>query len=433
MTELRVVVTQLAATAHLNLMVPLGWALKAAGHEVVIAGQPDIMPAVKQTGLTGVAVGEEARYAERLAGLAPEETIYGSGYDITEIRPEALTYEYVRDCLAAFASPLALDVNTDASVFDGLVSFCRSWRPDLVIWDSMTFTGPVAAAACGAAHARTTIGRDHWGRLRELFLRMRAERPEAADEDPVRDWLTAKLEKYGCEYDDDLVLGQTTIDSIPSWLRIPARYDYLPVRYVPYNGPGTIPDWLLPEPERPRVCVTLGLSYQEVWERRAELGFTDLLDAVDGLDVEVVALLAPSSVPAGITLPDNVRIPGFVPLDPVLKTCSAIVHHAGTGSTLTALHNGVPQIIVPHTLHDEAQVAEAVDAYGLGVHLPPGRASAHTLRTELQRILTDTTFAERAERARQEMQEAPTPHDLVQDLEALVLRHRRSVGSTAAS
>ncbi|WP_431934439.1 activator-dependent family glycosyltransferase [Nonomuraea jabiensis] len=425
---MRVVVTQLAATAHLNLVVPIGWALKAAGHEVVIAAQPDIMPAVKQTGLLGVAVGDEARYAERLAELAPEETIYGSGYSITELRPEVLTYEYVRDCLAAFASPLALEVNTDASVFDGLVSFCRSWRPDLVIWDSMTYTGPVAAAACGAAHARTTIGRDHLGRLRELFLRLRAERPDAAGEDPLRDWLTAKLEKYGCEYTDDLVLGQTTIDSLPYWLRVPTEYDYLPVRYVAYNGPGTIPDWLHTEPERPRVCVTLGNSYQEVWDGRAELGYPELFEAVADLDLEVVALLGPASVPDGVTVPGNVRIPGFVPLDPLLGSCSAIVHHAGTGSTLTALLNGVPQLIVPHALHDEDQVAAAIDAYGAGVHLPPERFSPSNLRTELQRILNDSTFAERARKAQEEMRATPTPHDLVKDLEELVIRHRKAIG-----
>lgn len=415
---MRVVVTQLAATAHLNLVVPIGWALKAAGHEVVIAGQPDIMPAVKQTGLTGVAVGLEARYGERLAALPSEQTIYGSGYDITEIRPEILTYEYVRDCLAAFASPLALDVNTDESVYDGLVAFCRSWSPDLVIWDSMTFTGPVAAKAAGVAHARTTIGRDHWGRLRELFFRLR---PPGVTEDPVRDWLTAKLDRYGYAYDDDLPLGMKTIDMMPSWLRIPAAYDCLPVRYVPYNGPGTIPDWLVPSPERPRVCVTLGMSYQEVWQGKAELAYADLFEAVADLDIEVVALLATSELPS---VPKNVRIPGYVPLDPVLKTCSAIVHHAGTGSTLTALVNGVPQLIIPHALHDETQVAEAVDAYGAGIHLPPERLTPQTLREALLRLLTDPSYTQRAEQARTDMRATPTPHDLVRDLEELVLRHR---------
>jgi glycosyltransferase (activator-dependent family) len=415
---MRVVITQLAATAHLNLVVPIGWALKAAGHDVVIAGQPDIMPAVKQTGLTGVAVGQEARYAERLASLTPEQTIYGSGYDITEIRPEILTYEYVRDCLAAFASPLALDVNTDESVYDGLVDFARSWRPDLVIWDSMTFTGAVAAQAVGAAHVRTTIGRDHWGRLRELFLRLR---PPGVTEDPVRDWLTAKLDRYGCAYDDALPLGMKTADMMPSWLRMPASYDCLPVRYVPYNGPGTIPDWLVPPPERPRVCVTLGMSYQEVWQGKAELAYADLFEAVADLDIEVIALLATSELP---TVPKNVRVPGYVPLDPVLKTCSAIVHHAGTGSTLTALINGVPQLIIPHALHDEGQVAEAVDAYGAGIHLPPERLTPQTLREALRRLLNDPSFAQRADDARADMRATPTPHELVLDLEELVLRHR---------
>ncbi|MFC4565985.1 activator-dependent family glycosyltransferase [Nocardiopsis mangrovi] len=422
---MRVVITQLAATAHLNLVVPIGWALKAAGHDVVVAAQPDIMPAVRQTGLVGVPVGDEARYAQRLAELAPEETIYGSGYDIAEVRPEVLTYEYVRDCLAAFASPLALDVNTDESVYDGLVSYCQWWRPDLVIWDSMTFTGPVAAAACGAAHVRTTIGRDHWGRMRELFLKLRDERPDAGDEDPVRDWLSAKLAKYGCTYREDLVLGQTTIDSMPSWLRIPSEHDHLPVRYVAYNGPGTVPDWLLePVPERPRVCMTLGNSFHEVWGDRAEIGFADLFQAAAGLDIELILLVDPSVIAEGIEVPDNVRIPGFVPLDHLLKSCSAIIHHGGTGTTATALLNGVPQLIVPHALHDERLVADVIQQNGLGVHLPPERLSVESLRDELQRVLTDPGFTWRADEARKGIESTPTPHDLVKNLEELVYRHR---------
>ncbi|MFC3999723.1 activator-dependent family glycosyltransferase [Nocardiopsis sediminis] len=422
---MRVVITQLAATAHLNLMVPIGWALRAAGHEVVVAAQPDIMPAVRQTGLVGVPVGEEARYAEKLAELAPEETIYGSGYDIAELRPEVLTYEYVRDCLAAFASPLALDVNTDESVYDGLVSYCRWWRPDLVIWDSMTFTGPVAAAACGAAHVRTTIGRDHWGRMRELFLKLRAERPDAGDEDPVRDWLSLKLAKYGAAYSEDLILGQTTIDSMPALLRLPSGHGHLSVRYVAYNGPGTVPDWLLePVPELPRVCMTLGNSFHEVRDGRAAIGFADLFEAVTDLDIELVMLVDPSVIPAGTEVPDNVRIPGFVPLDHLLKSCSAIIHHGGTGTTATAVLNGVPQLIVPHALFDERPLADVIQDNGLGVHLPPEHLSVESLRTELQRILTDPAFTWRADEARKDVENSPSPHDLVKSLEELVHRHR---------
>ncbi|GAB3465857.1 DUF1205 domain-containing protein [Streptomonospora sediminis] len=429
---MRVVVTQLAATAHLNLVVPIGWALKAAGHDVVVAGQPDIMPAVEKTGLTGVAVGDAARYAERLAELPPEQTIYGSGYDITEMRPEVLTYEYVRDCLAAFASELALDINTDHTVYDGLVEFCRSWQPDLVVWDSMTFTGPVAAAACGAAHVRTTIGRDHWGRMRELFLRLRAERPEAAGEDPVRDWMGAKLDKYGAAFTDDLVLGQATIDAVPPWMRIPSEYAPIPMRYIAHNGPGAIPDWLQgPPPERPRVCLTVGVSAEEVWDGRRALGFGDLFEAVGDLDAEIVALFDPDSVPDGATVPGNIRIPGFVPLHPLLKTCSGIIHHAGTGTTLTALLNGVPQLIIPHSLHDERQVAQAVHDHGVGVHLPPARLTAQSLRTELVRILDDPSFAQRAARAREEIRHTPAPHDLVRELEEIAAPGRRAVAPPA--
>ncbi|MFF2750047.1 hypothetical protein ACFVVA_31480 [Kitasatospora sp. NPDC058048] len=45
-------------------------------------------------------------------------------------------------------------------MIDDLVAFARDWRPDLAVWDTMTFAGPVAARACGAAHARLMFGLD---------------------------------------------------------------------------------------------------------------------------------------------------------------------------------------------------------------------------------------------------------------------------------
>ncbi|GAB3213925.1 activator-dependent family glycosyltransferase [Marinactinospora thermotolerans] len=432
---MRVVLTHIAASTHLNLMVPIGWALKNAGHEVVVAAQPDIMHAVDRTGLTGVAVGGPARLAERLAELAPEETIYGSGFRLAESRPEVLTYEYVRDCLAAWASPLSLDGTVEDHMYDGLVDFCRSWRPDLVIWDTLTFPGAVAARACGAAHVRTTISRDHWVRMRELYLRMRAERPEAADEaDPVVEWISAKLRRFGCDFHEDVIFGQATIDSLPPWLRIPAEHRYIDMRYVAHNGPGALPAWLAEEePKVPRVCLTKGFSTSEVMGDRTTFGLDDFFEAVADMPIEVIALMDPAALPEGATVPDNVRLPGFVPLDFLLKTCAAIIHHGGTGTVATSLSNGIPQIVIPHDLIDEDQVADQIAARGAGVHLDPGTLTADLLRTELTRVLEDPSFRENAAQIAKEMRELPGPEDLVRELEALVARHQASSGATTRS
>lgn len=420
---MRVLLTQHAATAHLHLMVPIAWALKSAGHDVVIAGQPDIVNGIRETGITGVSVGNLSDVATRLAAMSPEEHIYGSGHDLTEERPEALTYEYVRDCLAAWASPLAFDLITDESMYDDLVGFCRAWRPDLVIWDSITFPGPVAARVCGAAHVRTTFGRDHWARMRDLFLVLRGDR----DEDPVADWLTAKLARYGVDYHEDVVLGQATIDSLPSWSRFPLKHGhtYLPVRYIQHNGPAVIPQWLAPPPKRRRICFTLGVSGAEMWGGQGSIGVADLFDAVADLDVEVIATIAPGELPEEGKIPDNVKLAGFVPLSVLLPTCVAIVHHGGTGTTCTALANGVPQLIVPAALYDERGIAYALADQGACVVVEPAELTPETLRAGLTRLLDDPSYTDRAAALRDDAASAPSPTDLVCDLEDLVARHKR--------
>jgi len=426
---MRVVLTQHAATAHLFLMVPIAWALKAAGHEVVIAGQPDIIDPILHTGLTAVEVGKMSDMGALLESLPADKKIYGSGYDIAELRPEKLNYSYVRDCLAAFASPLALDLITDEPMYDELVDFAREWKPDLVIWDSITFPGPVAAAAVGAAQVRSLLGRDHWARMYSLFLKLRAEQPGEVTENPVRDWLTAKLDRFDLPFHDDLILGQATIDPMPSWMRFPIDHEHLAheyktVRFIPYNGPSLIPDWLKqPAPERPRVCFSLGVSGREVWGGRGSVRAQDLFDAVADLDIEVVATLKANQFDAGSKIPDNVRLVEHVPLNALLPSCSAIIHHGGTGTTETAVIHGVPHLVVPAALYDEAPAARAIAARGASIVLEQEDFSVTTLRRDLLRLLNEPSFKQSATRLQQEMAAAPTPHDLVADLVDLTERH----------
>ncbi len=46
-------------------------------------------------------------------------------------------------------------------------------------------------------------------------------------------------------------------------------------------------------------------------------------------------------------MPESVRAYRWLPLTAALPSCSAVIHHGGAGSTLSALAAGVPQVIVP--------------------------------------------------------------------------------------
>ncbi|MFC9975236.1 activator-dependent family glycosyltransferase [Spirillospora sp. NPDC127200] len=429
---MRVLFTTLAAKTHMYAQVPLAWALHTAGHEVVVASQPDLVDVITSTGLTAVGVGDplnmEAQLAEVNENIGDDaerdQSEADVGLDMSEQRPEKLTWDYVLNVFTAMTA-LAFQNTCPEQMMDDLVAFSRRWKPDLVVWDTMTFAGPVAARACGAAHARLLYGLDLVGRMRRVFLDMLEAKPPELRDDPLGEWLTWSLERYGCDgYAEDMVVGQWSIDQTPSWMRLPLDLNYVPVRYIPYNGPSSIPAWLHERPKRKRVCLTLGLAHRD--ERggdRASIG--DLLEAVADLDVEVVATLDSRQLKSMPQVPDNVRVVDFVPLNALLPTCSAIIHHGGSGTLTTAMAHGVPQLIVPHMLWDSINTAQELEEHGAGLYVHDiEHVSPAELKTQLARLLEEPSFAARAAGLRREMIGTPSPNDIVPVLERLTAEHR---------
>lgn len=425
---MRVLFQPFAASTHIATQVPLAWALRSAGHEVCVATHPDVVDDITRAGLTAVPVGNVLELDAKMnpdGTGQPEEFRDGfwlEALDISEMRDERLTYDYMHGVFTAWTALVHQSTMSDRYL-DDMVEFARDWQPDLVIWDTMTFAGPVAARVTGATHARLLFGLDLVGRMREKYLRDMRARPAKLRDDPLAEWLGRTMERYGREFTEDLIVGQWTIDPTPSWMRFPVDHDYVPVRYVPYHGKATIPGWLREPPERRRVCLTLGVSFREVvGGDQASVG--DLLDAVAGLDLEVIATLNADQLAELHSLPDNVRAVDFVPLEALLPTCSAIIHHSGSGTFQTALVHGVPQVIVPSRMWCNVPRAQQLQEYGAGLYIDADRFSPADLRAMLVRVLEEPSFAENAARARAEMLGTPSPAEIVPLLEKLTAEHR---------
>jgi glycosyltransferase len=195
------------------------------------------------------------------------------------------------------------------------------------------------------------------------------------------------------------------------------------MRYIPYNGPGVLPDWLLEPPSRPRICVTWGATTEAL----TGTGFVDqvrqAVEAGASLDAEVVVAVSRQLAERLDGLPDNVRMAVSLPLHLLLPSCAAVVHHGGAGTTLTAAACGVPQLTVtrrPEPALNGARVAAA----GAGHHLvadevPSGPDGLHVLRTELVRLIETSAYREAADRLRAEMAGQPAPPEIVARLEKL--------------
>ncbi|KAB2346162.1 nucleotide disphospho-sugar-binding domain-containing protein [Actinomadura rudentiformis] len=355
---MRVLITASPIPDHLHNLVPLAWAARTAGHEVCVAGRPELAEVTKNSGLTSVSVPA----GEGSSGIP----------DLSEGDPAAL---------AAYVAAI------DPVLVDGLVEYGRAWKPDLVLWDARSHAGALLARTVGAAHVRVLAEPDHLARF--------------PDPGP----LAARLAELAGDHEhgDDLLFGQATIDPLPEWLRVPSGLDRRPMRHVPHHGQTVIPSWLRRTPRRPRVCLVPG----------PDQPVAEVLGALADLNVEVIAELPADRVPAGVDLPDNVRIFDSLPLDPLLPSCAVIVHDGRISTLNAAVVHGVPQLVTGGS----SWVTERLEEQSAGL-----AGTAGTLAGDLARLLDDPALRDGAERAQKEMLSAPSPHDIVPGLEKLAAR-----------
>ncbi|MGW1146284.1 nucleotide disphospho-sugar-binding domain-containing protein, partial [Streptomyces sp. NPDC002454] len=307
-----------------------------------------------------------------------------------------------------------------------LVDFVQDWKPDLVVWDPFCVPAAVAARVGGAAQARFLWGRDNIGWLRAKSAEQLTARGGGPADDPLVPLMSNMLVPYGLEFEEELLTGQWTIDPMPRGMRLPLDLPYTSVRRVPYNGTAALPAWVHQRSACPRVVLTLGIGGRgRQLFRQSGVSFPEVVEAVAGLDVELVATVGAAEREAVGTAPDNVRLIDYVPLNHLLPTCSAIIHHGGGGTFAAAVAHQVPQLVTPMPFWGEAATARYVADNGAGLVIDSARFTPDALRESLTRLLEDDSFRDGAAVLHQEMQEAPAPGDLVPVLEELTTRHRR--------
>jgi glycosyltransferase (activator-dependent family) len=417
---MRVLFASYSDKTHFIAMVAQAWALRTAGHEVRVATQPKLVDTVTRTGLTAVSVGRDNQLWRVLEQRAPDRFEAAKGgvaapYDVAELPVEQITRDYLVEGYAQVVPWWHRMINDPMTV--DLVAFARGWQPDLVIWETNTYAGAIAAKACGAVHARLMWSLDYFGRTRDIFLRLKEKQPEDVT-DPLAGWLGSQAAKYGAEFSEDMTCGHFTLDYLPPSLRMDANLHYVPMRYVPYNGTAVVPRWLWEPPRRPRVAITLGVSAVQQFGGYA-VNVQELLDSLADLDIEFVATLPDEERAKLERIPANIRIVPFVPLHALVPTCSAVIHHTGPGTMLTTALYGVPHLALPKQ-YDEPFLAARLAEQGAGLALPATKATGPRIREYLLRLLGDESFTAGAAKLQAEMQAMPTPNELVGRLETLV-------------
>ncbi|WP_408994583.1 nucleotide disphospho-sugar-binding domain-containing protein [Streptomyces sp. 1268] len=415
---MRVLFAVFPAEAHTASVIPLAWALRNAGHEVRVATHPDLTRPVTDAGLAAVPVGGAASLAQ-LADPGRNPALRDHPEGGLAVDPErrldwgATWYRTTR--VLAGMRPL----------LEELTGIAVRWRPDLVLWDPLCLPAAVAARLSGAAHARLLWGQDNVAWLRGRYRRYMEQARPGGWPDPLEEVMQQLLEPYGLPYEEELLLGQWTIDPMPPGMRLPTAVRYEPMRWVPYEGGARVPDWLHTRPARPRVCAVLGKAGRgRPAPSDGRLSATELFAAAAGLDIELIVSPGPESG-GGPVPPGRVRWLDRIPLGQVLPECAAIVHHGGEAEFAAAAVHGVPQLIAPTPFWGEETAADYVVSRGAGLALDRTECGRGPLRDSLTALLHDPGFRERAALLREELAAVPVPARLVPVLEELTGRHQR--------
>ncbi|MFJ3586848.1 nucleotide disphospho-sugar-binding domain-containing protein [Streptomyces sp. NPDC090127] len=443
---MRVLFTVWPAQAHLLPTYSLAAALQAAGHDVRVAGLRTTAESARAIGLTGVSLGGPELSVGSLEEIRARETSaerFEGELDHLE-KELALdeadgrhwqTFRQFPLSAARMFHPAHGGPHDHPALLDELIDFADRWQPDLVLWDPIWPSSAIAARLTGAAHARLLWGQDYhaWAQDRIDARTGPGAHGPHGPRGPLADLVRGLADHHGVQVDEELLFGQWSVDPMPAAMRLSTRTRTVPMRWIPYTGPASLPTWMRESPTRPRVAVTLGSSVRTFapgsWTRWVD----NLLETVDGLDIDVVATFDDEQL-AGRKVPDNVRALAYVPLAPLLPTCSALIHHGGSGTHGAAVAHGVPQLI---TLADRGpgtpvtdntmgawSFARHIEERGAGLILNQDLHSVSEMRERLDRVVHDPSFREGARALRRDALAVPSPMDLVPTLEELTARHR---------
>lgn len=339
---MKIMATSCPSDEHLFPMLPTLWALRNAGHDVLVALPARFAKMTAATGLPTTAVADDIDFSAR--------KLSSRAATVTDLA------EHIIDYYVPFTE---LTVNHT-------VALAEAWRPDLVLCSDWEYAGPIAAAIAGVPtvlHGRGMLG--HPAISAQVANAMRPMH---------RHWgLT-----------DDAPAHWKIIDPCPpslQWTTPPTNA--IAARYVGFHRPGMLPSWIFEQPEAPRVLVTLG-NDPRIPDRTSLLH--SVLRALLPLDIEVIIATSEHlGVDRLVEVPRRTRLTHGVPLSHLVPTCAAVINDGSASNVMAAAVAGVPQLGLPQ-VSGQFQHAERIAEVGAGLSLQPEQASVDTI-TEATRTL----------------------------------------------
>ncbi|HEY7455103.1 MAG TPA: glycosyltransferase [Thermoleophilaceae bacterium] len=393
---MRALFSSTRGAGHFNPLVPFARAFERAGHQVLVAGPPDLTAPV-----------EGAGFSYWRFDPPPEEELGPIWARVPSLSEREQNEVVIGQIFGR--------LNTTAALPRLRAAF-GEWHPEVVIHDPNEFASPLAAELHGVPHARVAISLSS---TEGLALDMAAEeldrirRAEGLAPDPGADALRGSpfLSVFPRSFDEG-EQPDTHRFRDPAWAE-PAR---------------ELPDWWPGRADEPLVYVTFG-SVAGGFDEAARV-YSLALAAVADLPARVLLTVGReldlSTLPPA---PGNVRIEPWVPQQDVLPHAAAAVVHGGSGSTLGALAAGVPLVVLP-LFADQPMNARRVAEVGAGIAVVPDREdppkTLAELRAAIETVLAEPSFGERARELAAELAGEPPVDEAVALLERIAKRSRQA-------
>ena len=384
--DVKALLTCCPGFGHLYPLLPLARALRNQGATVAFLAASTLGAAVTAEGFEFIQAGpsmDELLRAGRDRGLSMAGT--------------------PADQAMRKVMPLFADVRVDLAFAD-TVAAARSWDPHVIISEHADFLGPIAGRVIGASQITVGFGPGHlpeWLTLASCAVARHYVRLGFAP--PANAGLYDRL----------------YLDMCPPSLQQPAFIqppETMGLRPEPFgdgtpDGGGTLPGFP-GRAHRPLVLVSMGTIFgKPALLSAAVAGLADL-------DVNVLVTVGPDGDPAALAAlvalaapaadPARVRVERFIPLDVALRGCALVVTHGGMGTTLAALAQGIPMVVLPQSGDQFVNAALAVAA-GVAESIPPADFGPGTLCAAVRRIMADGRYASTACRIRDEITIMPSP------------------------
>jgi UDP:flavonoid glycosyltransferase YjiC (YdhE family) len=371
---MRALFTTTPGRGHYHPMLALASALVERGHEVAWGAAEPVCVRLRELGFMAMPSGN------------PEP----GGLSLLERYPEVASLPPAERPNFLFSKIFGPE--RAAPMLEDLLPLARDWSPSVMVCEQAELAGPIVAAALGIPNvthgfghplpaARVARAQDA---LEPLWQAQDLTAPPFAGtyEHVYVDMYPEALKAYGNEHISDIIKVR-------------------PHDPAPATATGGAP----------LVYVTFGT----IFNRDLSLIAT-VVEGVRALPVDVVVTVGPGNDPAGLgEQPQNVQVAQYIPQADLLPRCASVVSHAGSGTFLAALTQGLPQLVLPQAA-DQFLNATAAARANVAREIPPGEITAERVREELERVLNDPALAAAARAMRAEIVAMPSPGDVADEL-----------------